>query len=715
MSDGFFSDQWYRVAGLRPRLPCGLSITRQRHGGWPWYVLSDPLSGKSHRVSPNAYALIKHLDGRRTLGDAWEALSGQLGEDAPGQPEVMQLVAQMHAADLLQADLPPDIAEAAERRRKQDRQVLKQNLMGPMSFRVPLFDPDRLLELTTPFVRWLIGPIGVLLWLWLVVVAGLGAIRDWEAIRGALTEQVLSAGNLALIAATYVPIKLLHEFGHGWVAKRYGVDVHETGLMFLVFMPVPYVDITGAAALPSKWQRIFVSAAGIMVETTLAAGAFLIWQGMEPGLERALLYNVMLIGGLSTVLVNGNPLLRFDGYFILADLLEIPNLAQRANAWIAEHWQRRVFGAQDVVPKPATRFEAVVFALYAPAAFAYRIFISITIAFFLISRLFGLGVLFALWSFVNVLGKPLGKAFWTLATGPRLRAVRGRAWAVTGALTAAVALVLFAVPVPWATRTMGVVWLPETAALRSEAAGVLAEFVATPSQTVAPGALVARLDSDVARAETQVARARVAELRRRLDAESVTDPAQARLTRIEYDAARGDLERAEEKLASLEIRAATGGRFEPRLPPHDMTGRYVRRGEEIGHVLPDRPQIVRYVVPQGAVDAARTRLNAVELRLPHAPSRTLTAEPLREVPAAGFTLPSPALGSQMGGSVPVDPSGEQGVRSLDPVFQFEAALPPETPPRFGGRVHVRLDHGSRPAGLQLADWLGRLFLRGLDV
>ena len=553
------------------------------------------------------------------------------------------------------------------------------------------------------------------LWLALVVWAGLGVLQEWDAILGSVNDQVLSAGNLALIAATYIPVKILHELGHGWVAKRYGAYVHDTGLMFLVFMPVPYVDASSAAALPSKWQRIFVSAAGIMVETGLAAAAFLIWREIEPGLERALLFNVMLIGGISTVLVNGNPLLRFDGYFILSDLVEIPNLAQRANSWWGEHWQRRAYGAEDVVPKPATRFEAVAFLLYAPLAFAYRIFISVTIALFLVTRLFGLGVLFAAWSFFNVLLKPLGKAFWTLATGPRLRAVRGRAYAVTAGALALTAILLFAVPVPWATRTMGVVWLPETAVLRSEGQGVLTSLHVAAGAEVAPGDLIASLESDVQRAEAEVARARVEELRRRLAADSVTDRARARLTRIEYDAAQADLARAEEELGALEIRAAVAGRFEPARPAADMEGGYVRRGEEIGHVLPDRPAILRYVVTQGAVDAARTRLQGIEIRLPTEPGRSVRAEPLREVPAAAFELPSPVLGTRFGGPVPVDPQSRSASESLRRVFQFEAALPPGLPPRFGGPVHVRLDHGSRPAGRQLLDWLSRLFLRGLDV
>ncbi|MCC6008993.1 MAG: PqqD family peptide modification chaperone [Rhodobacteraceae bacterium] len=715
MSEAFFSEQWYRVAPLRPRLAPGLKVERHRYGGWPWYVLKDPVTGKSHRLSPHAYALIDRLDGRTSVAEAWEDLGRALGPDTPSQDDVLSLIGQMHGADVLLGDVPPDIAEMMERRRKQDRQLLKQNMMGPMSFRVPLFDPDRLLRATLPLVRWAIGPLGVGLWLALMVVSLAALVREWDEVTGAVTDQLFSAGNLALIALAYVPIKLLHEFGHGWVARRYGAEVHETGVMFLVFMPVPYVEASAAAALRSKWQRIFVSAAGIMVETTLAAIAFLIWREMDPGPERALLFNVMLIGGISTVLVNGNPLLRFDGYFVLADLLEMPNLAQRANAWWAEHWQRLAYGAEEVVPKPATRGEALAFFLYAPAAFVYRLVISATIAVFLVGTLFVLGVVFAIWSFFNVLFKPLGKAFWTLATGPRLHRVRGRAWAVTALMAGAVAALLFAVPVPWATRTQGVVWLPGEAALRAETEGRVLAVQVPAGAPVGAGQVVAVLENPLLAARAEVLEARVDELRLALARVMSEDRARARIVAIELAAEEAALARARAEIAGLVLRAGAAGRFEPAMPPEDMQGRFLMRGGVLGHAVPEAPQAGRVGVGQGAIDAVRDHMAGVSLRLPERPGQSWQAGTLRAVPAGDFDLPSPVLGRALGGPVVVDPSEPGGTRALERVFQFEAALPEGMPARFGGRVHVRIDHGTRPLGLQLHDWARRVLLRGLDV
>jgi putative peptide zinc metalloprotease protein len=270
------------------------------------------------------------------------------------------------------------------------------------------------------------------LWLALMVWAGLGALADAPAIAAAVSDQVWTASSIAIGMGTYVLMKAVHELGHGWVARRYGAEVREMGVMFLVFIPVPYVEASEAAALPSRWQRAAVSGAGIIVETTFAALAFLVWRDMEPGLARAVAFNIMLIGSLSTVLVNGNPLLKFDGYFVFTDVFGLPNLAQRATKFWADFTQKRLFGAENIKPKPDSWPEKAVFAVYAPLAFGYRIFLSVTIAAYVAGSSFVLGVVLAIWSVGLSLGKLVAKALWHLFTAPVLHRVRRRAVADGG-------------------------------------------------------------------------------------------------------------------------------------------------------------------------------------------------------------------------------------------------------------------------------------------
>lgn len=215
MSERFFSDLWHRVANARPRLRAGARLGRHVYGGSAWYVLEDRATGKSHRLSLGAYLLVGRMDGRRTTDAIWREAVEELGEDAPSQDDAIGLLAQLHAADLLRLPGAPDVAELLERRRKHDSMLVKQNLLGPLSFRLPLWNPDRFLERTLPLVRPFIGLLGLALWLALVIPAALPAGESWTELTTNLSDRLLGAENLAILLLTYPAVKALHELGHG--------------------------------------------------------------------------------------------------------------------------------------------------------------------------------------------------------------------------------------------------------------------------------------------------------------------------------------------------------------------------------------------------------------------------------------------------------------------------------------------------------------------
>ena len=150
------------------------------------------------------------------------------------------------------------------------------------------------------------------------------AAIHWHDLTEDFMDRVLVPHNLLLLWLVFPVLKTLHEFGHAFATKVYGGEVHEMGVLLLVFTPCPYVDASAASAFRTKWHRIIVGAAGMIVELFLASLALFVWLNVEPGVVRAVTYNVMVIAGISTVLFNGNPLLRYDGYYIFADYLEIP-------------------------------------------------------------------------------------------------------------------------------------------------------------------------------------------------------------------------------------------------------------------------------------------------------------------------------------------------------------------------------------------------------
>ncbi|MFM8330774.1 MAG: hypothetical protein ACKN9T_03710, partial [Candidatus Methylumidiphilus sp.] len=376
MSASMFSPSWYRVAALQPRLRSHATIHRHHYRGELWYVLQDALSGRHHRFTPAAHHVIALMDGQRTAQAIWTLAAEHLGDDAPTQDEMIRLLGQLHASDLLVCDVSPDSLELFQRFQRQERQKWVQRLWSPLSLRFPLFDPAPFLARWAFLARPLFGWFGALLWLAVVGPAAVLAAAHWAELTHNLSDQVLAPSNLLILFLVYPALKALHELGHAFATWVWGGEVHEMGVMLIVLMPVPYVDASAASAFRDKRRRMVVGAAGMIVELFAAALALFVWLNVEPGLARAVAYNVMLIGSVSTLFFNGNPLLRFDGYYIFADAVEIPNLASRANQYLGYCIQRHVFGLSEAKTDAGGGGERAWLALFGLASFGYRLFVT---------------------------------------------------------------------------------------------------------------------------------------------------------------------------------------------------------------------------------------------------------------------------------------------------------------------------------------------------
>ncbi len=715
MSESPFSASWYRVAELTPRLRGHARIHRHRYRGRVWYMLEDLSNQRFHRFPATANAVIGLMDGERSVDDVWRVATDTLGDDAPTQDEMIRLLGQLHSADVLQCDVPPDTAELFERQHKRETKELRSKLMNPFAIRIPLLDPDRFLVRTLPWVRPLLGWGGAALWLAVVLPAVFLAATHWGELTEGVFDRVLTAGNLLLVWLIFPVVKTVHELGHGYLTRRFGGEVHDMGIMLLVFMPVPYVDASSASAFTEKSKRMLVGAGGMIAEVFLAALAMLLWVAVEPGAVRAVAYNVLLIGGVTTLLFNANPLLRFDGYYILGDWLEIPNLRQRANGYFKYLTQRYAFGQHDAEEPDASRGEKAWFLGFATAAFLYRAVVVAAILLFILDQSLVLGTLLVSLAVVGWFGVPLGKGLKFLFTDPRLRRQRPRALFVVGGVVALLLAMIVLLPAPYRTTAQGIVWLPEEAFVRAETGGFVERVVATPGGRVAPGDVLLELHSPEIERIVRVEGASLRELQARHARIRVDSEARARMIEEEIAVASGRLARARERAAELTLRSQASGVFvSPRAA--DLPGRFVRQGEVLGHVLDPGHATVRAVVPAEDIDLVRDRTRGVEVRLAHRLDRVLPASIARNVPKASEMLPSAALGTQGGGGIATDPSEPNGRRALEKLFEIDLSLPSETRvAQAGGRVYVRFDHGYRPLAAQWYRSLRQLFLARFDV
>ena len=703
MAQAFFTQNWYRVAALKPRILGHVKVERHRYGRQVWYALRDPISGRVHRVTPAAYLFAVRMDGRRSIDEIWRELVAEMDAEAPGQEAVVQLLTQLHGADLLAGDIPPDAAELLSRRDRMARSVWVRNLRSPLSVQIPLIDPDAFLTRTLPLVRPFLGWCGMLLWLALVIAGGVTAAHHWAELTENVLDRVMAAEGLLALALCYPVMKVLHELGHGYVAKNLGCEVREMGVMLLVLFPVPYVDASASAAVPGKWRRAGVAAAGIAVELALAAIAALVWASAEPGLLRAIAFNVMLIGGVSTLVVNGNPLLRFDGYYVLADVLEVPNLAQRGTRYLGHLMNRHVFGVRGVRDFSGSLYERMVMLVYAPVAWCYRMTVMAGIAVFVASQFFIAGIAAAIVSVVTGLLWPLTRALWRVARSPLYQGRRLRAAGLTFGGIAAVAALLLVVPAPLHSTTEGLIWVPEEATVRAGADGFVHAVLAAPGAGVAKGQALFTLEHPIAEAKLRVLAARVDELAARYTAEWITDRVTAAVTGFELTQERAALARERERIARHTIAAPSAGVFNAIRPESDMQGRFVKEGEIVGHVTQAAGRIARIVVPQSDIGLVRERLKSIAVRL--ADRHTDFASTIvRAVPAGRDDLPGLALSSANGGWVSVDPRDPKGARTFERYFQFDITLPDDPSVAlagFGARVFVRFDYAWEPIGTML--------------
>lgn len=715
MSESLFSPNWYRVAELTPRLRPHVRIHRHRYRGQTWYVLQDPSSGKFHRFSSSAYLVIGLMDGRRTSQAIWELATERLGDDAPSQDEMIRLLGQLYMADALQSDVPPDTAELLRRAQKQDRRRWLGRFVNPLALQFPLLDPERLLDRLLPLIRPFTGWGGAILWLLVVGPAVVLMGMHWTDLTEGLFDRVLAPQNLFLIWLIFPVMKVFHEFGHALAVKAFGGEVHEMGIMLLVFTPIPYVDASSATGFRSRWRRVAVGGAGMVVELFLAALALYVWLSVEPGLVRMVAYNALLIGSVSTVGFNANPLLRFDGYYILADWLEIPNLRQRANRYLAYLCEHYLFGERDTPPPAATPGERVWFVTYGLASFMYRVLVVVAILLFLMDKSFVAGVILAVFTSVMWFVVPAGKALGYLFTNQRIRRVRGRALAVTAAALAAVIGLIGFVPAPYRTQAEGVVWIPEEAFVRAAEDGFIAQVVMEPGQSVEPGDVLFVANDPVLLTEIRKLEFQRKEQEARYAQQFRDDLVKAQMIREELQYVTGRLADAREKAARLVIRSRAAGIFvAPRAV--DLPGRFVRKGELLAHTVNLEVLTARAVVPPEDVDLIARHTEGIQVRLAERLEATIPASILRIVPAAEDEMPSRALTNEGGGQVPLDPTDPEHNKTIKRMFQVDLRLPSLTGlVDAGGRVYVRFDHGTAPLALQWGRAVRQLFLSRFNV
>ena len=313
---------------------------------------------------------------------------------------------------------------------------------------------------------------------------------------------------MLLLYTVFAATKLAHEAGHGLVLKllartRGGAGVHTLGLLFVAFLPIPYIDVSAAWTLPSKWQRVLVAMGGIIAEVAIASVCAIVWsRTTSDSLVHAVAYNVMIVSGVATVIFNLNPLMRYDGYHALSDALETPNLASRATSQYAYLCQRYLFDVRAGFSPAHSVREVLLFLVYSPAALVYRVVVMLAIGWYILGERFLLGGLLLAGGIIMMLVLPLGKCVSYLMFDPALRTRRTRAFVCVGVCVSIVLVPLFAVPLPASVRIEGGAEPERFTRVFTRSDGVLTAN-ADPGMRLDDGTVLARVEHPTRRSEAE--------------------------------------------------------------------------------------------------------------------------------------------------------------------------------------------------------------------
>lgn len=440
---------------LRMRRRQDLTVVRHRYQGRPFWVIKEPLGLRYYRFQEEEYAVLEMLDGDASIDDIKSQFDIRFQPQQIEHRELQQFVGTLHRMGLVTSDR---LGQGTQLNRRGLKRKWKQRfsaLANVLALRTRGVNPDGILDRLLPYTSWFFAKKMVLFVILLAITALTLLLVQWPVFRARLPgfHEFFGPQNWLLLGVVLAVTKVLHEFGHGLSCKRFGGECHEMGFMLLVLTPCLYCNVSDSWMLPSKWQRAAIGAAGIYVEMMIAATATFLWWFSEPGPLNHICLQLMFVCSVSTVLFNGNPLLRFDGYYILADIVEIPNLRQKASEILKRQFQKWCLGLK-LQPNPfLPQRNQWLFALYTVAAVLYRWVILFSILMFL-NKMFEpygleiIGKLIALSAVVGLFAMPLWQTYRFVSTPGRIDQVKLRNVAISvGVLSVIIGLIVF-LPLP---------------------------------------------------------------------------------------------------------------------------------------------------------------------------------------------------------------------------------------------------------------------------
>lgn len=692
-----------------------LVIKRIDYGGIGYWVIKDPAGLKYYRLQQEQYEVLRLLNSQRSLEEIREGMLKEMPTVRLQLSDIQHLITDLHEKGLVYSNREGQGAALLKKNYEEKKKKFFNTMKSLLYLRLPGWDPHTTLEVIHPFFKWMFSPLGVALYLSVVCSAWMLLAVQFEQFSQELPtfQSFFGWPNLIFLWVTLACCKIIHEFGHGLSCKHFGGECHEMGVMLLVFSPCLYCDVSDSWMLRNKWARIMIGAAGMYIEVFLSAIAIFIWWYSSQGLLHNLALNTFFVTTITTVIFNANPLMRFDGYYMMSDFLEIPNLRPKADKLLREYFSWYCLGIEAKPDPFMPETGRAWFITFAIVASIYRIFIVVAITTFLYTVLkpYGLqsiGATMAVFSLTTIVGSMFYNVYQIVST-PRIEPMSRPKIAFSLSILLIVVVVAGMVKIPWHLEATFIIEPLEVRHVYTKTPGQLLEVLVKTNSMVEAGEPLAVLRNQEKEDEKRKLEVQLAvHLQERETYLKIKDYVQLSVTDKRIESVTQQLAKVKEKLKDLVVLAPISGKVidpprtkEPSIeqkrtslaPWHGTPLEPKNRNcvlEERTHLLSIAPndnfqammlieQHDRNEMAEAGVDlaakleASAEKHQSIDLKFDHLPSWTYTSH-IKEFSKGSLEYVPELLSNKLGGELPTVTDKQGREKLVTPVYQATIEL-----------------------------------------
>lgn len=653
------------------------------------WIIFDPVADKYYRLGLTEYlilSLLKEVTTQEELFEKAKKLDETLTDN-----DIKKILSFLQNSSLLQSSYLLTEKKLKQTRDFKQSQLLNRILQSYLFLKIPVWSPDKFLSKTLYIVQAICNKWLLIFYFFLAICGFISLIANWSEFETAILGSLNFAG-LVKYGVTIIFLKVLHEFAHGYAAKSAGIRVRRFGIGLIVFFPRFFTDLTDAWRIAKRHHRVLIDAAGILAEGLIGGIAILFWAHSGPGIIKTLSYYIFTVSLINTTLINGNPFIRYDGYYILMDSLNIDNLQQRSRLLIVKAFREGLFGIKTPLSFSYTGWKKLLLILYGISSFIYRIFLYTAIIFIVYYKFTKIiGIVLVIIELHLLVFRPIGKEI--KAVIQLRKSAEKKRMLITLSVLGILLFILFC-PLPWTVSIPCRVGSPQSNVIYVNEPGYLKSIKSEDQEKVNTGEILFQLENPLLEYKKQRLKTRLELRKTELDristfiGEKNSKSLRSKMEQIHH--IKNMIKENKQRQKQLSIKSPLNARFviyNWRMKP----GKWLEKGQAIGEVFSEKKKWIYAYAKEKYVDKIELG-DEVNIFIKR-DENTYHGRVVRvsSVPRKKWHHPSPLL-DKFGGNLPVLRKNKRNIFILKNYY-YQIIIKPEQGEKLDysrtGFVHTR--------------------------